>query len=332
MHKILIIFVIMLFYSTVIATNLTKTEMNILKKCDTWEKIWIQKNKIILENIPDMKVLYIPEYIITNNQYICIKFPNESIYAWDKSGSLIGKIGNKGKGPGEFITPSTIFFTDQNTVSIVDFAQRLLNQFSLLNHKVTFLDSLDMASVFMPWSPAEIIPLNNIYICVFGSMPKDSPRIKILDKNFKEITKFANNKDKERLIHYGAWSITEKFIILTDLWSCKTKNNSPYSFTISDKLFVYDLQGNLIKTIHRGRTDSINLMSDYNSKILIVKYNECADIFNIQTGEKIHSIKMSNNDLELHNEIIVGNGNIRYKFFEKSDKTSYILESYELIL
>lgn len=82
--------------------------------------------------------------------YLLDAFITKTVYAFDKQGKFIGTVGQVGKGPGEYVIPSSIFIdTKRNVVCVIDVEQQKLIGYSLKDYRLVFEDRLPFSSTAM---------------------------------------------------------------------------------------------------------------------------------------------------------------------------------------
>jgi len=114
--------------------------------------------------------------------YLLDAFITRTVYAFDKQGKFIGTVGRKGKGPGEYVIPSSFFIDARlGAVCVIDVEQQKLMGYSLKDYRLAFEHKLPFSSMSMRFMDDGTAVLYN------QEYKSDEPlyNLIVVDKDFK---------------------------------------------------------------------------------------------------------------------------------------------------
>lgn len=265
--KIIIYFIVcILCCSGVWAERLGKNEIQSLKKISFSDELFSHTHTLKLQSPYKEKSAkkFNVSRIIKNDSYIIIISSDDKVYLWDIKGTYIGLIGSIGKGPGEYVYPSVVFFHGFNVV-IVDGARNLLNVYSLDNKKIRFLDSLDISGI-APAAPSNVLhSKKGYYYFVYQGLPKDFYRVIAVNKKFQVIAKLSKNRENERFACTTSTLVTKNGLVLTDLH----KKDKKKSLNVSKRLICISDDNFQITHKNMSHDDIGTLLQDQEEKYLL---------------------------------------------------------------
>lgn len=93
--------------------------------CVSFSQEGVKKNYTSIEKISEIKLDYdlisdVIEFEILGDKILVLDKPQAKIFVFDRNGNLINSIGNKGRGPGEFVYPSAFAVDDNNDIYVFD--------------------------------------------------------------------------------------------------------------------------------------------------------------------------------------------------------------------
>jgi len=299
--------------------------MNKLKSIESYKELFTKISSKKLEN-PNNRFLYFND-IQENEHYIVAKSSSPNgIYYWNKKGEYIGQIGEKGKGPGEYLYANIILIND-NKLLLIDSSLRRISFFNLQKNESQFDDMYkfeNISSERMPFFNFAFYKENKIYLCNLFSRP-DTYRIYILDENLKFIKKIFESRKRAWMGNTGMCYVSNcRIFILDDIWHDNHKNALKGDFNCSGDLFIYDLNGKFIKKINldpKKILEEMNAMIvDKSGKLLLINNKYLVDI----NGNEIKKFdnKITNNELPVRK--------IRNYFYTTKEK--YKIDDEYLIL
>jgi|SRR6056297_564022 len=232
--------------------SIRKKDLKRIKKSENFTNLFTLQNKYILYlefglgNIISLKI---------NNKYIGLLARGNytSVYIFNKqNGKFIGKAGDRGKGPGDFLSISDFLFLSKNKILTYDIVLNRFNIYKIESKKIKHLKSFLLMDESMS-GLSQMTFVNNRIYTFNNSNYKGNYKNFILDKNFKIINKY----DKFKHTSYVAWEPSvlknDRIYIANEVWhtSSKALSKDPFKNAKCEKsIDVYDLNGNFLREIN----------------------------------------------------------------------------------
>lgn len=252
----------------------------------------VQTQTIELEIIPSTASIFSSNvyYIKKNSKYIMV-FSQTDVFLWNTNGKFIGRIGQIGKGPGEYQSVGVAYFDSENTVGVNDPGRRLILLFDIIDKSIIHKETIDIMPI-LKYSPSDIHVLDNgnkLFICT--SYPKNMPRYIITDRNFGVVFSGPKNSVDEAVTMGGSWIIGKKHFVISDIWTKKGKNIE----RISNKIFIYNTSASKENIVLKTKKNSMcQFMMDTNEKYVFdIDYSrQRIDIYSLKTKKWLHDVKL----------------------------------------
>src|SRR6056297_1764323 len=175
-----------------------------------------------------------------------------SLYIFRKSdGKFLGRTGDRGKGPGDYMTIHHFTFFDKNKILVLDGLLDRVSFYEINEGEIIFnkLENInDEEGVFI-WI---VEKLKNKYYGIVNSNSKGNNRILIFNNNFDIIKKFNKFEHTSFVVGEPAVFKNDRIYIAQEMWHkniASFKTGIEENMKCSRKLDVYDLEGNFIKSI-----------------------------------------------------------------------------------
>ena len=318
---------------------------NIIKKLEkikSYKELFTKVSSKKLEN-PDNKFLYFSD-IQENENYIVGKSSSpEGIHYWNKQGKYIGKIGEKGKGPGEYYGTYTILLIKNKFLIINSYLGRV-TEFKLTLKNPIFVETYNLEKLGLKTNEISYISLayhknNKIYLCNLTPQP-NKYKVFVLNNELQLIKKIKKSKKESWIVDTNCIYINRNRIyILDDIWHKNLKNAMNGKFNFSGKIFIHNLDGKLLRKVE---IESIDIFSGKKNNFFVDKSNKLFLINNYivtANGKIIKKISMNiNRNKDIEESFISIERNYLYKTeekirrFRKTRKRPKIVDDKYLIL
>jgi hypothetical protein len=232
-----------LFTGIFLYPNSSRNKTNIelkytYKKNKTFNELFIKIKEISLETKEGFYLSDEPRISCVNDkdEYIILDNTNvRQILVFNHNGKAIGKIGNEGKGPGEYLYPESIDYYNKSYYVYDSDLKRL----TIYNYDYSYKSSKNL---LLPFQKLQITGLNQIYFyrTNMAVYPQSNHVIFEADTNGQILNSFHNQSDFYSLVAVskgGGILIHEDHLFVM----------VPYEYKISK----YSLKGNLLREIIR---------------------------------------------------------------------------------
>jgi hypothetical protein len=135
----------------------------------------------------------------------------DAVFRFNRNGTFLGKIGNKGEGPGEYLRLSDCFI-DEKYVYICDQGVRKIH---LYTHDGMYIRAIS-SSFSLVYDNIEALP-NGDFLCHYISKGEDIGRLWIMDSN-GQCKKRLLDDDGEYPYSYLQWSTMHHTLSADSLW------------------------------------------------------------------------------------------------------------------
>ena len=317
-------------------------EDKVIKKLKNVENIYDDlyefEGKVQLENPgvnedgkPILAVFF--HHLEISDKFIFGITKNNKAYLWNREGEFIGKVGSKGKGPGEYYSSWEIFFYDDDEICIFDGNRKYILKYKIdeKNKKIDFVKQYDGGNISLHNFHAYGRRKDNFYFFRESGI-KDIKKGIITDTKFNVVKKF-HNRENQSDFSYRQTALSENKIVMRD-----DLKNFRKSELFSNKIWIYDLKGNLLREFGTETAKKVKVViGNYNSYIYLFEYDRDKTnlyVYNIN-GKFVKKIRVTNyiskhydrNDGKTINLIKNGVGN-RYFIEEQNpdelDKSSIL--------
>ena len=279
-----VIFVIM----SMLCVCAKKDKIDVVYSQDETRKIqekMVESDYLVLNETYNIDVSGIFEYydIIPKGNYLFFQFfDNEQPHMlWDKEQKKFLKIGNIGKGPGEYIFISDIVFISPSRFYALDRGLHRINIYEIKNGVVQFVDLVNLNIETGVWIDELYHEGGKIY-CINFTGPKYSHQVYVLDENFELEKKFHKRKYESDAIVANSLFYRNRIVFL-----------GPYDFQNKrcrdSFLYVYDYNGELINRFDVKEKNVRSLWIDEKGKYIFVGTENQVKIFDLY-GRLIHKI------------------------------------------
>lgn len=195
--------------------NLTRQEVKNIKQQSNYYSMYKHIQSVKLENLKNGIPVLKLSTIVFNQKYIIgvSDRVNGFVYVWDRSGKFIARVGNQGKGPGEYQGINHIYFESDSEIGILDGGLARIHLFSIDEKGIVFKDFIDIGVMFNA-TPSRVFLRGEKRILFFPTGYK-RPAIIITNKNWrkeKEVHYYNQKSDAG----YGNVIVDEEFIYITD--------------------------------------------------------------------------------------------------------------------
>jgi len=347
MKKIVLSFIILvfLFGCSKKVDEIKISEDKVIKKLESVENIhddlYEFEGKVQLENpgvTEDGKPILATWFsdIKVSDEFIFGNTKTDNVYVWNRQGEFIGKVGNKGKGPGEYFRCWGIFFYDNDEICIFDGDRKYILKYKIdeKNKKIDFVKQYDGGNISLHNFRAYGRRKDNFYFFRESGI-NDIKKGIITDTNFNVVKKF-HNREHQSINSYRQTALSENKIVMRD--DLKNSKNTGKSELFSNKIWIYDLKGNFLRKFDTETAKFVEVViGNYNSYIYLFESDRDKTniyVYNIN-GKFIKKIRVTNyiskhydrNDGKTINLIKNGVGN-RYFIEEQNpdelDKSSIL--------
>lgn len=178
------------------------------------------KKSNLIGNVDEIK-------IYNDRIYVLDKGVSKMIYAFELNGEFIGSIGQKGRGPGEYLAPEGIEIDKvNNELIVVSVANRKFLRYDLVGN---FLGDFDVEVAFVDFKILD----NGNFVLLGG----DYSNTHLGEEMNKRIIYITDNRGK--IISYGPkFCVDFEDVKITRLANLMVQNNEiSYSYKLSDTIF-----------------------------------------------------------------------------------------------
>ncbi len=321
---LVLVFVIFDGYSI---DKITHDNLKRIKNIKEFQDIMTNKTSIVLEGVDDnffnhfSRLKISDEYIVATSQMV-------NVYVWDYRGTLIGKIGKSGKGPGEFKVAGDVIFIGVDKIAVHDAFRGILSVFKKNSGTFVYDNDIDLFSALNieQFPPMVISKYKDGFVGLEGAFLKNKYRFYIMDNNFKPIVTGWKLKDDTH--DYGmvfdSFGVNDKYIYMTDLWKRKNDANKKllYYYRDNSVVYLYDFSGKLIKKIKTFSKNEIKVFPDRSGKVLNILDMESSIVqcINIDTKKEITRLKFPFEVKRTTKNIIFFPGKIVHLFIDENKK------------
>lgn len=196
---------ILLFIITLSSCSLSKEDAALKRKIEEKSPqgpVWVKTEEIKLEQ-PRGKDTAFLIHVEVSHDYFFVKAHNNLLHVWTREGRYVGQAGTWGKGPGEYIEPSRLFFIDSSTVGVFDTARSVMNVYRIEKDKVVFIDQYSLDAL-KRMNPNEIkCDEDNIYLdYIYGTFDNNARVVKVDKKAL-----FENKPLKEGQTYFNLFPL-----------------------------------------------------------------------------------------------------------------------------
>ena len=304
MRKILysILFLILIAGCSKKGDEIKIPEEKVIKKLESVENIYDDlyefEGKVQLEN-PGVNEEGKPilatwfSYIKISDKFIFGATKTGKVYVWNRKGEFLGKVGNKGKGPGEYYRCWGIFFyNDDDEICIFDGDRKYILKYKIdaKNKKIDFVKQYDGGKISLHNFNIYGRRNDNFYFFRESGI-KDIKKGIITDKNFNVVKKFHNREHKSD-ISYRQAALSRKKIVMRDDYKNFRKKE-----LFSNKIWIYSLNGKLLNEFNTKTKKIVNVViGNYNSYIYLFERDKDKTniyVYNIY-GKFVKKIRVTN--------------------------------------
>ena len=304
MKKIVISFISLIFLFGCLkkGDEIKIPEEKVIKKLESVENIYDDlyefEGKVQLENPgvneegkPILAVFF--HHLKISDKFIFGITKNNKAYLWNREGEFIGKVGSKGKGPGEYYSIWEIFFyDDDDEICIFDGNRKYILKYKIdeKNNKIDFVRQFDGGNISLHNFHAYGRRNDNFYFFRESGI-EDIKKGIITDKNFNVVKKFHNREHKSD-ISYRQAALSRKKIVMRDDYKNFRKKE-----LFSNKIWIYSLNGKLLNEFNTKTKKIVNVViGNYNSYIYLFERDKDKTniyVYNIN-GKFIKKIRVTN--------------------------------------
>ena len=268
MKKIIIIFSIIVILASCKNEAKIKYSQKKLKKIELIRKeeelLSIKNEFKIMQKegkFPFKSATYNKKYLISTTYHRGTALAN----LFDKKGNFLARIGDVGKGPGEYIIASRIAFIDINKFYIYDGKRNLMLLYKITDKKVQFIKQIPL-KLFYDGVISKIMYKNNKFYFISFWGPKSTYQVYVLDKDFNVINKFHKRKYQSTAV-VPMLTITDNFMIFLGAYDFNKREHH------DSNLYIYNLNdGKLFNKIDIGwKKDLKRISTDESGKYILVK-------------------------------------------------------------
>lgn len=262
--------------------NLSKNELVGIKKIKQFLDVYKHIEEVQLENrnddIPVLKlvgVVFNKKYIIGVTDRV-----NGYVYVWNHKGKFIGRVGNRGKGPGEYKGINHVYFESENQLGIIDGGLARIHLFTIGEKGIYFDDSIDTGVLFND-TPSRVYVRGDKRI-IFFSTGFMTPSVVVMNNKWGKAHEF-HYFGKNSEVAYGNAIVDDTYIYLTD-------GREGYDFvSYSSYCYQYSFDGKLIKKIDtkNKKLSTSPLSIDVQKKIILIEHFDYCTVYDIEFN-KIH--------------------------------------------
>ncbi len=262
-----------------------KTVRDFLKTKRSYVDVLYNYQTISLDAIPKKKNYEIG-MVCVNDTFIIMSIEESKgyvVYAWTIEGKLLGKIGDSGKGPGEYIGGSEISLTDTK-VCIFDGARSLyvLYLFDKKTGKFVFEDNIKLENTVKFTCPELTLSIGDKFLCFETHGKYGTDRIKLTDKYFKPYVSFHTRKKN---MYDGQFvSIAENgkgLIAVADYIRV---------LETSGKIIIYDIKGKEKNVIKFGGKAVLDLFFDESGEYVVFTWSKSSNFKKESMADYVCSI------------------------------------------
>lgn len=237
-----------LFFLTYIfaLNNISLIGQNINEEMLYIDKIIPKENsQILFGNAIDM------DFDDGNNYYILDNKQN-NIFKFNSKDELLGKIGRKGKGPGEFSSPYLLSYYD-NKIAVLDYGNYKMNFFSKEGEYLSSFSVLFFINDILLYK-------DNLYLSITYDKPSGVPG-SVIKRQLSLINVF--NLQGEIINSFGMFPFDDEYTTVLSATFLKIYNNEIYAlFKRYPILHKYSLNGQLKGEFHFNANED-----DYKKRI-----------------------------------------------------------------
>jgi len=254
-----------------------------------------------LEQYQDKDMSYL-KWMTMNDTHIAGVAHNGLVHLWKRDGSYIGQAGTWGKGPGEYVQTTILFFIGHELFGLWDNARRVINTYRIEEDAVVFDDQYDMSAIIR-YAPGSI-SVQDEYLYLYNDTGyfENTPRvIRIHNSVFLDGAALAIDKTYFKLFPLSGvkglitsiltFCVFDDYVYFRDPYD-NIPPASQLKLPSSSSPYVYQgtTDGKILKKYKVGKEMSYFFIDNSQSVLIVTGGLDDYDFYSLSSGNAIHQV------------------------------------------
>ena len=209
-------------------------------------------------------------------------YRNLSQYLYDTRSKKMVRIGDVGKGPGEYVYLASIAFLSPHEFYGLGSALKRINKYRLDGENIICEDTLNINTEYGVWVDEIFYKNGNLY-CNSFSGPAGTYQVVVYDNEMNIVNKFHKRRVESSAVVPVSLFYMDMIIFLSEYNYEQKKHHDSF-------IYIYSLNGDLLSKIDTHEHDLHELLIDKTGKYIFAVTEDKAKIFTID-GDLIHEVK-----------------------------------------